>query len=612
MSTYQRKIYHEQGGDRQVVAAGGSIDVESGGELDVESGGALKLAGTQVTATADEINKSGGVTAGTVAAGKAVVVDADKDIGDFRDLDAVNIDAGASGVAGSVDVFPATEAKGKLTLACANQTGDTVVTLLADAMGQATTVHVPDPGAAASYVAQSSAALSRAEVDVLDGVTAGQAAAGKAVVLGASKEIDELHTAALSLGAGAGTVVTATAAQLNALTGNLATLDAAVTRAMRHTRVGERYRPVADKCYLQKYSQITGQTSAIYRTRHKAITPYYSPRVIIANYGNNVGAGEVAPGNAISVKCSIEYPVGTVIPLYVSGARPTSLGTTDLTGWMITDPDEDIYIAAGEYFYVRTYVLVGGGEVWQTNAGILTGGPDYYQYGVDYCDTTDIPANQGVGGIFPSAILGNTGGQVLIPSWAIVGDSIPGMYIGRGLADTLAYVNCGNTGERAQYYALRANRLLRSMISEVCSHLLLWYGYNDLNNSRTLAQLQADCQTIANLYKARGVEVYLASLLPATTSTDSWATLENQSDKWSGTITQRWRDFNTWVRTTPTPFDGYWDPNLVVDNAQDSNRWKVTGGAWTDDGVHPKHSAPDNGGDALRAAIASWAAGIAL
>lgn len=54
--SYQPKVYREQGGDRQVVASGGSLDVESGGEIDIESGGALKIAGTQVTATAAELN----------------------------------------------------------------------------------------------------------------------------------------------------------------------------------------------------------------------------------------------------------------------------------------------------------------------------------------------------------------------------------------------------------------------------------------------------------------------------------------------------------------------------------------------------------------------------
>lgn len=77
--TYQPKVYMKQGGDEQVIASGGKQTVESGGEIDVESGGALKLAGTQINATADEINNAADVSArvqevlatagGTIAAG---------------------------------------------------------------------------------------------------------------------------------------------------------------------------------------------------------------------------------------------------------------------------------------------------------------------------------------------------------------------------------------------------------------------------------------------------------------------------------------------------------------------------------------------------------------
>jgi hypothetical protein len=76
MSSYNTLVYMEQGGSRQVVASGGSLDVESGGELDVESGGALKIAGTQVTATAAELNaaadQSGRVVSGGTAATLAI------------------------------------------------------------------------------------------------------------------------------------------------------------------------------------------------------------------------------------------------------------------------------------------------------------------------------------------------------------------------------------------------------------------------------------------------------------------------------------------------------------------------------------------------------------
>lgn len=92
-SSYLTKVYMEQGGDRQVVASGGSFDVESGGEVDFESGAALKLAGTEVTASAAELNVTDGATAGLPVASKAVILDASKE---FSMRSAGHIDVGRS------------------------------------------------------------------------------------------------------------------------------------------------------------------------------------------------------------------------------------------------------------------------------------------------------------------------------------------------------------------------------------------------------------------------------------------------------------------------------------------------------------------------------------
>jgi len=101
---------------------------------------------------ASDLAKIDGITNGTVAAGKAAVVDSNKDIGDFRNLDAVNFDAGASGTAGSVDVFPSTASKGKVSLTAANSAGDTTTTIVNASQSGARTYTIPDAGASASFV----------------------------------------------------------------------------------------------------------------------------------------------------------------------------------------------------------------------------------------------------------------------------------------------------------------------------------------------------------------------------------------------------------------------------------------------------------------------------
>jgi len=58
-----------------------------------------------------------------------------------------------------------------------------------------------------------------AELNLIDGSVAGTAVASKALALGADKNVDVLAVADLKLGAGAGTSVTSTAAELNILDG---------------------------------------------------------------------------------------------------------------------------------------------------------------------------------------------------------------------------------------------------------------------------------------------------------------------------------------------------------------------------------------------------------
>lgn len=98
-----------------------------------------------------EIGWLNGVTAGTVAASKAAVVDANKDVGDFRNVDVVNLDAGASGTAGTVDVFPGTAAKGKVAITAADSAGDTTTTITNASQAGARIYTIPDAGASASF-----------------------------------------------------------------------------------------------------------------------------------------------------------------------------------------------------------------------------------------------------------------------------------------------------------------------------------------------------------------------------------------------------------------------------------------------------------------------------
>lgn len=101
--------------------------------------------------SATELAFLDGVTAGTVLASKAAVVDSNKDIADFRNLSGTNLKAGKDAVAGTVTIFPATTALGKTVLSAADNAGNTQTDITTALQAGARTYTVPDAGGSASF-----------------------------------------------------------------------------------------------------------------------------------------------------------------------------------------------------------------------------------------------------------------------------------------------------------------------------------------------------------------------------------------------------------------------------------------------------------------------------
>lgn len=108
-----------------------------------------------------------GVTAGTATASKALVLGASKDIGTITTLtvttanvttenvttvNAKDLDAGSSGVAGTVEVFPTTALKGKLSFVAGDSAGNTTTTITNASQAGAVTYTIPDAGASGKFV----------------------------------------------------------------------------------------------------------------------------------------------------------------------------------------------------------------------------------------------------------------------------------------------------------------------------------------------------------------------------------------------------------------------------------------------------------------------------
>lgn len=121
--------------------------------------------------------------------------------------------AGASGTAGTLNVFPTTAAKGKLILSAVDNTGAFNSTLRNADIGQATVYSLPDPGAATANL------LTDAGAQTITGVKTfgGAGAVGKLKVAGTTSGSTILDATAV---AGSGTVTLPTTGTLATLAGS--------------------------------------------------------------------------------------------------------------------------------------------------------------------------------------------------------------------------------------------------------------------------------------------------------------------------------------------------------------------------------------------------------
>jgi hypothetical protein len=136
-----------------------------------------------------------------------------------------------------------------------------------------------------------------AELNLLDGATPGTAVASKAVALGADKDLDELHLTALHLGAGAGTLVTPTAAQLNSLVQFPGQLALAVLRIPANVADEETISIGADVYEFDRAGDGVVNAGAIAVTGHADDTPAQATPALVAA----INASGTEPVVAVSI-----------------------------------------------------------------------------------------------------------------------------------------------------------------------------------------------------------------------------------------------------------------------------------------------------------------------
>ena len=381
--------------------------------------------------------------------------------------------------------------------------------------------------------------------------------------------------------------------------------------ARRNTTPAAAYQQIATECGVDTGASapLPGYTARTIKRRHDIRAPATDLRVALN--GVNLQGPALNP---VTTRVSVETAGGTIYPVTFSGAPSV---TVSPGAGVISDP-VDITLADGDVLFTRLYQEVGVGQQLPTSSRfyLTTSEGEGLQWGTDLTAGGSIPLGNATG---PTvlALLG-TPPASRTTAFALIGDSITaatgddwmatpghsGFAVRAMNAAGLPYISYAVGGDRASLMNNPARQAYWWTGIEGCDRFVTAYGINDLAGSATLAQLQSNSIDLWSALRARGLTGVQGTTTPWSSSTDSWATVGNQTPALPSEANRvAW---NTWLRDgapltvglaavasggsgirageTGHPLLDVVDVAAAVESSLNSGRWMV--GA-TDEGLHP-------------------------
>lgn len=329
----------------------------------------------------------------------------------------------------------------------------------------------------------------------------------------------------------------------------------------------------------------------------------YGNWAVLTNSSSPSGTGSEVPAkNTIQLSVNLEFPVGNVVGSFLFGGATSYTFPANTAENKISDVLNGLNIPAGAKFGLSGTMIVG-----TTTGGTGSGFP-YTRLPngvlIDTSATEFINNNGSVQssalGVFPLAIVAPTTRAAV----AAVGDS---RVVGQGgditsngntgeiagaVAPAFGLITIATPSDRAAYFTTKASK--RRELLQYVTHVIYQLGINDLNaGNSTASELAGYDATNIQSFRDAGKKVHATTIAPITSSTDSWATLENQTI--SGTnaprvATNQARRAAGWNGVVST-----FDTATAVESAQDSGKWAVNGNAnfLTADGIHETQAGND-------------------
>jgi hypothetical protein len=153
------------------------------------------------------------------------------------------------------------------------------------------------------------------------------------------------------------------------------------------------------------------------------------------------------------------------------------------------------------------------------------------------------------------------------------------------------YIDGSRSGEALNQWVSPYNARRRKSLQTVCGWAYHQEATNDLFG-RTQAQIQANIQTAVNTSHAKGLKVALQTVMPRTTSSDSWATVANQTVTAAESVRLAINALimsNAFGADMIVPAHSAIDSGLVAAGAE-TGKWLAadpTNGPYTGSGLHP-------------------------
>lgn len=335
------------------------------------------------------------------------------------------------------------------------------------------------------------------------------------------------------------------------------------------------------------------------RSAHIATENLTAIKVVFSNFTTNGGGADLGPGAASPITASVEYPAGTFTQILFSGSATGSIpDARSLFADYVS-----VSIPSGATFWIRLFIQNTLGvcyNSWQNS--FLGEAMNLSATSISDQTMGGTITNSGSFSCPPMAILGMTtnasvvivgnstgvgspgGGDTEDSSASATGFNAKVGLIARSLG-SIPFINIAAGGQIAQNWA--TNSPARSPLIQKGSHLICEMGVNDLNGSRTSAQLIADLQAIF-AFGAAFQKKYQTTITPMSTSTDAFATLVNQTARASAAERMT---FNNAVRAGSVGPTGFFDIASVLESSVNSDKWIVAPTPpYTGDGIHPTPS----------------------